>query len=234
MKRPPKREVPATAARRARRRGLIALAGLVSLGGCTLPAPTIDTGPNAEISVDGLYRVRNSRFGLVFVKPGTAFSEYDSVLIDPVEIAYKRTPGFYALREADLTTVRRYFDRAMERELAATGFHRATVEGERTLRITPYLIDLIVNAPDRIPAGRSRIYAMSSAEMTLIAEACDSTTGEILARVADRGSSRSGLERVTFISVVDELEGQIDAWARLLRDRLEAVRESESQSVEPE
>jgi hypothetical protein len=54
------------------------------------------------------------------------------------------------------------------------------------LRVKASILNLYVNAPSSGGAGRSRTYVSSAGQMTLLAELVDATSGQVLARVADR------------------------------------------------
>jgi len=54
--------------------------------------PEIQTGPGAEVTVDGLHRIDNSVFQRAWLKPSADFTTYTQVMLDPVGIAYKRKP----------------------------------------------------------------------------------------------------------------------------------------------
>ena len=77
------------------RKSLVALGAAGILAGCssTPPqAPTIQSGPDAEITADGLYRVDNSVMPLAWMKPDMDLRPYTAIMIDPVEVAYQTDP----------------------------------------------------------------------------------------------------------------------------------------------
>jgi hypothetical protein len=74
---------------------LAIVASTIATTGCeTTPVrePTIQTGPNTEVTVDGLHRVDNSKMALAYVKPDVKLSGYTKIMLDPVSVAYKTEP----------------------------------------------------------------------------------------------------------------------------------------------
>lgn len=66
----------------------------------------------------------------------------------------------------------------------------------------PNTINLYVNAPDTMTAGRSRTYTMDAGSMTLALQLSDSVTGTLLAVAYDlkRDSSRGTMQWSTSVS----------------------------------
>ena len=79
-----------------------------------------------------------------------------------------------------------------------------------------------MNAPDVGPA-RSRTLVSSAGEMTLVADLADSTSGQVLARVADqRDASKGGRMYLVNGKVNEEEARKIAAgWAQILRKALD-------------
>jgi hypothetical protein len=99
-------------------------------------------------------------------------------------------------------------------------------DGEPVLVLSPSIINLDINAPDTMSAGRSRSYTTSAGEMTLSLEVSDATTGEVLYRIVDRKRSRDTgrMEWTTSVSNKAEAERTLRRWADLLRQGLDTVR----------
>lgn len=230
-----------------RQRIVLATAGLLTaftFGGCrAVKQPVLETGPNAEITHDGLVRVRWSRFEYAWLKPDADFGRYSQVMMDPVSIAYKREPretegrrspdkGNFALSDSQMTDMKRYFSEAFEKELTKlANFTLVDVAGPQALRVEAAIIDLVVNVPTR-PTGGERVFTTSAAQMTLVLEARDAVTGEILARVADRRDTQSGSGSVSDLgySTPSANAGAVrllfKRWAQILASRLDAVHDA--------
>jgi hypothetical protein len=216
------------------------LAG-TTIGGCkSTKAPVLESGPNAEITHDGLVRVRWSRFKYVWLKPNADFGRYSRVMMDPVSVGYKRPPrqteggrnlnqGNFALSDHQMADMKRYFSEAFEKELGKLdNFTLADTVGPQTLRVEAAIIDLVVNVPTR-PTGSDRVFTTSAAQMTLVMELRDSITGEILARVADRRDTQSGSGAVSDLTYSTPASNAgavrllFKRWAQILATRLDAI-----------
>ena len=102
----------------------------------------------------------------------------------------------------------------------------AFADGEQVLVLTPSIINLDINAPDTMSAGRSRSYTTSAGEMTLSMDVSDATTGQVLYRIVDRRRARDTgrMEWTTSVSNKAEAERTLNRWADLLRQGLDSVR----------
>ncbi|WP_167854733.1 DUF3313 family protein [Mangrovimicrobium sediminis] len=98
-------------------------------------------------------------------------------------------------------------------------------EGEAVLIIRPAIINLDINAPDTMSAGRSRSYTTSAGEMTLVIELLDGTTGQVLARVADRrrGSDFGTMQWTNSVTNRADANRALKRWAGMMREGLDKV-----------
>jgi hypothetical protein len=207
-----------------------------------LPEVEIETGPNAEVTADGLHRVKNSLFRDAWVKPDADFASYDKVTLDPVSVSYKRKPkatryqwtgSNFALTERQMEDLRRYFREAFAKELSDSEYYELVeTPGPQVLRVAAAIIDLVIKVPTRSGAGREHVYTSSTGKMTLLMELRDSLSGEILARVADRREARraghGGLNDLYHSSApanTEAVKGVFRRWAEILRARLDQVHE---------
>ena len=58
---------------------MIIFGAVLAVAGCA-SEPTVQTGPNAEVTFDGLHRVDNSAFRDAWVDPDIDFSRYNKIL----------------------------------------------------------------------------------------------------------------------------------------------------------
>jgi hypothetical protein len=219
--------VLATARRRAR--AVVAFVAGVALAGCaSMQAP-----PQWE----GLQRQASRTLDEVYVLPGAQFSQYGRVRLDPAEVAFARSWDPNA-GERDLSRrvtpediqeikdgLAQLLQSTFAEELAKGGYQVTTENAPDVLRVTPQIVDLYVNAPDTMAPGRSRTYVMDAGRMTLVVEARDSVTGQLLARVVDRkqGTDFGTLQWANSVSNSAEARRAISQWARALRSGLDAV-----------
>lgn len=165
----------------------------------------IAAGPSAQAASppatwDGLVQTKSKRLSLVYLAPGADFRAYNKVMLDPVEIAFKknwRRDFNRTTRSPQARVSERDEQKAVTEGVKAAGdlFTRGFVDGgypvvttagPDVLRLKIAVINVSVSAPDRMVAGRTRTYANEAGEATLVVEAVDSTTGAILGRAVDR------------------------------------------------
>ena len=233
------------------RNSLVALGAAVILAGCaSTPPPTLQTGPDAEVTVDGLYRVDNSVMARAYMKPGWDLRGYTAMMIDPVTVAYRTDPrgrqrdplggaasGNFALSDTQMENFKNAFQETVAEAMSGDGGLRIVdTPGPDVLRITADLMDLIIAVPTREAATATRAVARSMGAVTLVLEVRDSQSGEILARAADRREpgATSGLEatRVSPTFLRSEYRRLFEYWATLLRDRFDELREVEIDPVQ--
>jgi len=218
------------------------LASTIALAGCeTTPArePTIQSGPGAEVTVDGLHRVDNSKMALAYVKPDVDLGSYTKIMLDPVSIAYKKEPrgtggmrtshhkSNFALTPKQTDNMKSLFREAAVNALTSdNGYLIVSHPGPDVLRLRGALIDLIVTVPTQESAARSRTFAESYGAVTLVVELRDSETGEIFARVADRKEpgSNVGMTEVNRATVTSDLKRLFKFWSGYLREGVDKVR----------
>jgi hypothetical protein len=100
--------------------------------------------------------------------------------------------------------------------------------GPDVLILRPGLINIRVNAPDLMSAGRSTSYVESAGSMTLYLELYDSVSNTILARVADGQADPSTYgQRSSSVTNRAAAERMMRGWADELRSRLDLVRGAE-------
>jgi hypothetical protein len=216
-------------------------ATLLACANRPLPEMEIETGPGAEITADGLHRVKNPLFSNAWVKPDANFASYDKVLLDPISVSYKRKPkstryrgtgSNFALTERQMEDFKRYFREAFENELSDNEYYELVkTPGPQALRVAAAIIDLVVKVPTQSGAGREHIYTSSTGEMTLLMELRDSLSGEILARVADRREARRagyGSSDLSYSSApanTGTVKRVFRRWAEILQARLDQIHE---------
>ena len=157
---------------------------------------------SAEMSPtwDGLVSVKAKRMDAVYLAPGADFKPYTKVMFDPTEVALKK--GWLRdynlgnrevgrrLTDADVQrafeTVRTRFAEAFTKAYTDAGYQVVTMPGPDVLRMRTAVVDLRVNAPDKMSGGRTRSYAREAGAATLVLEARDSESGQLMGRALDR------------------------------------------------
>ncbi len=218
---------------------LVGLAGYGSTAAAQ--TPTVQTGPDAEISVDGLYRVDNSVMELAYVKPDLNLQIYTKVRLGEIRVAYRKDPegrrrattGMpeernYALSSSQMDVLKDLYRDALVKELTKDdGYQLVDAPGPDVLHIEAYVIDLVIKVPTQSTARGQQGGVSSYAEVTALLELYDSESQEILARLADRGdpTSSAGWASIQPGFVKADLTRLFEYWAGLLREGLDKIRE---------
>ena len=229
------------------RKSIVSLAAAGILAGCSsTPAPrgpiVLQTGPDAEVTFDGLYRVENSVVQLAYMRPDIDLRGYSAILLDDVEVSYQMDPRGrtratgvgsttenFALTEAQMADFKDRFREAVVEALSSgDGFRIADTRGPDVLRITAELMDLIIRIPTQRGANAQTGATRSYGEVTLVLEVRDSQTGDIMARAADRvdptGNPSGDLVSVQPAAVRTQVRRLFEYWAGLLRESLDELR----------
>ena len=69
--------------------GLALIALIALIAGCAQTAPTVQQGPDAEVTFDGLVRVDNARFNDVWIDPDIDFSRYNKVMVGEAAFEFR-------------------------------------------------------------------------------------------------------------------------------------------------
>jgi uncharacterized protein DUF3313 len=209
---------------------------------CTFNAdgkPRLQTGPDAEITHDGLHRVDRSAMDAAWVKPDLDLRPYTKLMLKGAEVQYRAvdSKGNYYRAGADDDTTFAISEEGKQmlvdivgeqfrEELAKSErYELVTTPGPRTLLLYGTLIDVVSNVPPLDQPGRYDVYLSQVGEATLVFELRDAVTNEVLARAADRrAAEQQGFavpaNAVNSWSVVRQLAR---SWAIQLRKRLDEV-----------
>ena len=203
--------------------------GAVVLSGCA--------STDAVTEWDGLVRQPNTRLNAVFVKPDAQVVAYRSVMLEPVQVSFdgnwdpnRGTRSASARLNADdiaaiKSDLAELFREIFRDELARGGYQLVDQPGPETLRVTPAIINLFINAPDTSAPGRTRTYTADSGRMTLVVELRDSETGTLLARAVDTQTGRNaGMWTITNrVTNTADARRAIGVWASALRRGLDEL-----------
>ena len=211
----------------------------VMLVGCASD-PTIQTGPDAEVTYDGLTRVDNTVMDAAWKLADIDLSGYTKVKLLGAGIEFRHATGQtsgstssmrrsgqseFPLDESQQEQLRQTITEAFTAEMSnSERFELVDTLGPDTLLVRGVLLDVVSRVPpDRI--GRSRIYLSSVGEATLVLELRDSVTFGILARAVDRraaGRSGSSIQSNTVTNWA-EVRRLANLWARRFRVGLESL-----------
>ena len=186
--------------------------------------------PGGLVTKDGLYQFEHARMGFAAIKPGVSLGVYSKLIILPVYIAFEE--GSRELPEHRVDRLRRLFHEVFTQELEDRGAYRIVDEpGPDVLLVRPALVNILVTVPEEPTSARGGVYISSPGQLTLIAEFRDSTTGELLARAADRRAiTEPGnvMYESNPVSNQANVRREFRRWAALLREHLDSSAELEA------
>jgi len=198
--------------------------------------PHIETGADAEMSFDGLYRVKRSRVDAAWVRNDLDLSGYDKLMVKGLGIAYRavdwtgsaraaarRGETDFPITEENRAKLSKLFREEMLEEVAKNSrYSLSTTPGEDVLLLIGGLIDVVSHVPPE-EIGRSSTFLRSVGEATMVLELRDSLTGAILARAIDRRSASTFVHESSPGINRQDVKRLASSWGRLLRDRLDDV-----------
>jgi hypothetical protein len=196
-------------------------------------------------TADGLHRVRTSRVGAAFVRPGASFQGYRRIKLADITISYKHEPrvrvdraqerrgasrGNYALTESSMQWLEDEFQKIFEDELGKSEVFEVVDEpGPDVLLVAGHIVDLVVEAPRESSSARESVWVKESGRMTLILDVRDSQSNAALARMADRRAVQAGGGSTAYrsdpVSNTSAVRTLYRRWARQLREALDGLHE---------
>lgn len=207
------------------------------MAGCSSAPPTIQEGPNAEVSYDGLHLVDNSVFKKAWADPDIDFSRYTKFAPGGAFFEYRAVKKTTSSQRRGTASEFYIDDNAREKlkaitseifneELAkSTRFTVTDVRGQDTIIIRGGLLDIVSFVPPEM-AGRNEVYLSQVGEITLVLEIVDSMSDEVIFR----GLERRALEqaggmgiRANTVTTTAEVRRVIRRWATKLREGLDSI-----------
>jgi hypothetical protein len=212
---------------------------MVAAAACT-QQPTIQTGPDAEISFDGLVRVDHSRLANAWIDPDIDLADYSKIILGPAEFEFRTVPKSsrtmrhsnnteFWISPEDRERLVEEVGEAFREELAkleSWELVEADQRGPETLIAVGALHDIVSNVPPDM-IGRGEIFLSSVGEATLIIELRDSLSGKTVFRAVDRRSAETSVGGVRSNPATTWLEVRRLArdWGTRMREGLDSVRE---------
>jgi len=224
-------------------KNLLILIMIVTLGFGSVAtfAKTKKTLP--ETTVEGLVRVPDTKdIAVVYAEPGANLSQYNRVYLVEPYVAFKKNwqrdqNRGYAnkISTNDMNRIKinvaELFMEVFTEVLTEGGYELATERAEDVLIVKPAIIDLDVNAPDTMSAGRTRTYAQDAGSMTLYLELYDSETDDLLAKALDAKADRQSAFMQWQTGPANRAAGKrmMKPWAEALRKGLDRAREEKGE-----
>ncbi len=207
------------------------------LAGCETAPPTIQTGPDAELSFDGLHMVDNSQADVAWARPDFNLDGYTKIWPVGAGVEYRQVKN-RGRTSMDRSKGGPYFiddkARGQFEELVGNIFKEELQKVEKyelvdgpgpdVLMIRGGLLNVTSMVPPDPIGGRSVVYLSSIGDATLVLELRDSETGTILARSIDRRAAETiggTFQRSNSVTNSGEVKRLIRHWATRLREGLD-------------
>jgi hypothetical protein len=219
----------------------IALAAVTLVSACS-STPEVQTGEDAEVIMDSLHKVDNSRTDLAYVDPNADFSKYQKIMLIPlgmdnVEIiqpnnnsSMSRTNrSNWELTDSDKEKLQEVFHESMTKELEKKGGYAIVTEaGDDVLQLQAAVLAIAPTSPKddahSRPIGRSQVYTQGAGSMAVMVAFVDSETGEVLGLMKDsRASNSANWGRNNSVSNLSDIRLMFNSWARGIRSGLDKV-----------
>jgi len=179
-----------------------------------------------EVTADGLHRVPDSKLAIVYAEPGADLGPYNRVSILSAHVAFKKNWANSRDIEKIKDNLSAEFHEVFKNALTEAGYEVTDEVADDVMIVRPAIINLDVNAPDTMSAGRSTTYTSSAGEMTLYIELYDSVSGDIIAKALDRRFDRNSGIYTWTNSVTNRAAANriLKGWAGVLVDALNEAR----------
>ena len=218
---------------------LLSIALVVWIAACTT-VPSLQEGPDAEVSFDGLVGINNSVFKRAWIDPDIDLSVYNKIMPGGAEFEFRAVRGSagtsmstssrteFQISEENQQRLIDTVGEIFREELSKSQFFTMTDErGPDVLIIKGALLDIVSRVPpERV--GRSDVFLSSVGEATLVLELRDSISGETLYRAADRRAAEAaggrGI-RANTVTTWNEVRRLARRWATRLREGLDSKRQ---------
>lgn len=223
------------------RRLLILLIAALSVA-CTTATPTIQTGPDAEVTFDGLHRVDNSQADMAWARPDIDLSNYGKIMLSGAGINYapadnkgrssiaRSRGGPFFIDDDSRAAFEKLVGEVFVEEISK--IERLTIveeSGPDVMIVLGGLLDVVSYVPPDLNMGRSSVYLSSIGEATLVLELRDSMTGTVLARSIDRRAADNmpgSLRESNRVTNTAEVRRLIRFWASRLREGLDGFQQN--------
>jgi len=210
----------------------LAALSLIAVSGAALAADMPETW-------DGLVEVKAKKMDAVYLMPGADFRAYTKLMVDPTEVAFRKDwlrsqndsrDLSRRVTEEDaqkiLAAARSNFDDIFAEAFTKGGYTIVTTPAADALRVSTAVVNLYVNAPDVMGAGRSFSFTTEAGEATLVIEVRDSVSGALMGRVLDRRETRGAgrVQMATSVSNQAEFRALFKQWAGITVKGLEELK----------
>lgn len=217
--------------RRIPRTILSATAGLVVLwyAAGTGAQPILATGPDADVTEEGLHRVDPSIMEAAWVRPDLDLSRYTRILLMPTAVQFREVDerkynartrigvSEFPVVDEKKEWLRRVWRRAVDARFSqeqSYDFYEGV--GSNVLVVQGFLVDVVSHIPPDT-VGSDFTFVRDPWTVSVVLELRDATTAELLARTIDRRYAKGFMDVGTVWMRTEDL---LERWAQVLSDRL--------------
>ena len=211
---------------------LILLILTAGLAACTTITPTMQSGPAAEVTFDGLHRVDGTRMDSAWILPDIDLSQYDALMFESVGVSYQPVRQYrrydtgadkFPLDERQRARLEKTIQEVMIEEFGQFQNYRVTdVAGPGVLKVTLGITDVISRIPPERTGARTSFYLRDLGQAVLIVEVRDSVTNQALARIVDREKVESvHLQESNPVTNLSEVRRSVHKWGKSIREGLD-------------
>ena len=222
---------------------LVLLVSTGALAGCAsdLEPITLETGPDAVVTPDGLTRVAWTQPGTIaYMRPGAELGSYDAVMLELTSITYQRQPlrdggvsrDNFPLTDQQKALLEKVFRDSFTRELQRSKQRRLVSEpGPHVLRIDARIAELVVTTPPPGATVGTNYYVRAPGSLVLALDLLDSESGQPLARIFQASAAGQANEPYLDTPAANEdyVRQMFSLIAARLAKRLDAFREATTQ-----
>jgi hypothetical protein len=202
-------------------------------------APTAIAQNQPALQWEGMQKASWKAFDEAWQTPGFDFRSYTKVMIDPAQATFRKDwQRDYnkvhfdlenRIRDEDAQKILAEAQKALGDEFTRAaqeaGYQVVTAPGPDVVRLTPFLTDLDVRAPDLRISARNESFAEEAGSARLVLEVRDSTSGALLAGGVDKRDigDLTLLERRTSVSNRADFSRAFRRWAEFSFDALNGL-----------
>jgi hypothetical protein len=213
-------------------------AGLI--GACASSPPTMQTGPSAEVTFDGLVKVDNTTMAQVWVRPDIDLNSYTELLPVVTDIQYAPAKSMsksmswrsnqenFPLSDVEKERFEKTAHEVFLSEFAkSTKFKLTDKPGEDVLLVKVHLLEVASRVPPDNGPGRTDVFVNTIGDAGLVVELYDSNSGQILARAVDRKEfSYPGNQLQRSIQGLDaaQVKRGLEVWGRIMVNGLDSLK----------
>jgi len=190
-----------------------------------------------QVTEDGLHLERQSKHGVLYVKPGATLEPYSKIMLVDAYVAFQkdwqadfnrsRVGVAKLLTDQDMERIKNdvagEFKKVFSQTLQDGGYEVVKEAAQDVMILRPAIINLEVAAPDTNTAGMNAVIVSSAGALTLYAELYDSVTNDKFAQILDRqvAGDRGFGYRANKTTNRQALDRTLRGWADRLVKRLD-------------